>query len=43
MLNPLLGVGILLAIVSGLMKGTFTRPRRFLDRWRVLRESSYDQ
>jgi hypothetical protein len=33
MLNPLLGVGIPLAIVSGLMKGTFMLPKRFLDRW----------
>jgi hypothetical protein len=33
LLNPLLGVGILLTIVSGLMEGTFTLPRRFLDRW----------
>jgi hypothetical protein len=33
LLNSLLGVGILLIIVSGLMKGTFTLPRRFLDRW----------
>ena len=33
MLNPLWGFGILLAIVSGLMNGTFTLPMRFLGRW----------
>jgi L-rhamnose-H+ transport protein len=33
MLNQVLGIGICLAIVSGLMNGTFTLPMRFLGRW----------
>jgi L-rhamnose-H+ transport protein len=33
MLNQLLDFGIFMAIVSGLMNGTFTLPMRFLGRW----------